>query len=110
MRAVGTFGLAKKDVSRENKKKHRTKKKEGLVGRAGEGGGGGRGGGQSVRWAPSSKGEQIVIKSEDFAHTTSHFGKIRESLMDVGTVGNFVFGGSHIYNHSQHLTRAHVPI
>lgn len=35
MRAVGTFGLAKKDVSRENKK-NGLKKKEGLVGRAGE--------------------------------------------------------------------------
>lgn len=31
MRAVGTFGLAKKDVSRENKKKHRTKKKRDLL-------------------------------------------------------------------------------
>lgn len=35
MRAVGTFGLAKKDMSGENKKK-RCKKKEGLVGRTEE--------------------------------------------------------------------------
>lgn len=35
MRAVGTFCLAKKDVSGENKKKG-TKKKERLVGRAEE--------------------------------------------------------------------------
>lgn len=80
MRAVGTFGLAKKDVSGENKKKKkRTKKKEGLVGRAEEEGEEGEGGprrrveeGEAYGGHHPAKGEQTATKSEGFTHTRTH--------------------------------------